>query len=69
MCLDVSYGFGAYKSGIYVEPEENGVPLCLTPSKSGGHCVALVGYGTENGQDYYILRNSWSELWGKNSLI
>ena len=60
----MSDGFGNYKSGIYYEPLENGVPLCDIPGKFGGHCVALVGYGSENGQDYYILKNSWGTGWG-----
>ena len=61
--------FQLYSQGIYSDFEG-----CNGNSKTKGvnsqpnidHAVVLVGYGTENGQDYYILRNSWGNTWGEN---
>jgi cathepsin B len=47
--------FETYKSGVY--KHTSGQAL-------GGHAVAFIGYGTENGQDYWLVKNSWNEEWG-----
>jgi len=55
--------FEYYKSGVYYNPN------CKNDIDSLDHEVLVVGYGTEDGQDYWLVKNSWSTHWGDNGYV
>tara|TARA_R110002050_G_scaffold121943_1_gene240363 strand:+ start:1360 stop:1842 length:483 start_codon:yes stop_codon:yes gene_type:complete len=38
--------------------------FALFVSYVGGHCVKVVGWGSEYGKDYWMIANSWASSWG-----
>ena len=53
--------FRNYKSGV-ITSSDCGTKL--------DHAITAVGYGTdEDGNDYYMVRNSWGKAWGDNGYL
>lgn len=35
-------------------------------ARKGAHAVKVIGWGSENGTDYWLIANSWNTDWGEN---
>jgi len=40
-----------------------------TDTYVGGHMVRIIGWGVENGEDYWLVANSWGKDWNENGLF
>ena len=55
--------FQQYKSGIFTYAG------CASTYASTTQLVNIVGWNTEGGMDYWLVRNSWGTGWGESGYI
>ena len=55
--LQATAKFHAYNGGIFAEAN-------LTPVLN--HEISIIGWGVQNGVEYWIGRNSWGTYWGES---
>jgi len=52
--------FVTYSGGVYKH---------ITGDGLGAHAVEMLGWGIENGQNYWLVKNSWNEQWGDSGFF
>ncbi|XP_077283318.1 C1 family peptidase 26-29-p [Arctopsyche grandis] len=64
VAIDASHKtFSFYSHGVYYEPK------CGNKLEELDHAVLAVGYGTMNGEDFWLVKNSWSNYWGNDGYV
>lgn len=64
VAIDASnFDFQFYSGGIYFNKR------CKVKDEDLDHAVLAVGYGTDNNQDYWLVKNSWGAHWGIHGYV
>jgi len=61
VAITVTDNFPHYQGGVFDDDTCAGQPI--------NHAVLTVGYGDDDGDEYYIVKNSWGQNWGESGYI
>ena len=65
IAVNANDDFMSYTNGIFMC---NAIK-CPQDASSLNHAVLLVGYGTYNNSEYFLLKNSWGTTWGEDGFM
>jgi Papain family cysteine protease/ShK domain-like len=67
------YTYGAVVSTVKAsgpfELYSGGIFAGCNPGNDTDHAIAVVGWGTAGGVDYWLIKNSWGPSWGESGFI
>lgn len=63
VAFQVVSDFRFYKSGVYKSKD------CHSGEKDVNHAVLAVGYGVEDGEKFWTIKNSWGDKWGMDGFF
>ena len=61
--IHAGWDFFGYYGGILTSSNCNG------KNNPMNHAVLVIGYGSENGEDFWLLKNSYGERWGEDGFF
>jgi len=63
IAYQVAPGFKEYTSGVYTST------VCNNTAMDVNHAVVAIGFGHQDGMDYWIVKNSWGASWGDHGFF
>ena len=58
-----------FVSGIMKVTHTSCSTIMTQKNEKDGHAIRIIGYGSEKGQPYWIIANTWGEKWGESGFF